>query len=200
VVLVAVFAVGAVASASASAAGVEFTVYPNAFTSKPVGTGRLETKSKDTVECGVASGSGKITGAKALAVSTGKLAMMTEPDGELVHYGKAGGSETAIDLKPAGEGGFPEFKCKEQAIKVHARGSFLCAITPVNRKTKNFTVNCKEKAGVQEPIEFENAKGEKVKSLLETEGRENLPLWEWQQTGLSVTSEIVTEKEEEIKA
>jgi hypothetical protein len=226
--LMAVLAFSALASATASAELPEFEApFPNTFTGKQEGVGKLETKAKRTVECsGGSSEGGSITAAKTVTIKAiiftgcksttfgaGKCQntategeiKTTELSGEPVYISKAK-KEVAQNLKPTSAALFAEFKCKtllgEETLKVRpsgANGGVICGTTPVNTKTTKLKLECKEKGGVQEPTELENGKGEKFKSFLETEGKgpENFA---FEQSGNNSTSAITTIKETTLKA
>jgi hypothetical protein len=115
-------------------------------------------------------------------------------------------NQAAIDLSPAkltgGEPIFVVFKCKtllkEETVTV--RGSVICPIETVNTaKQKHFTLSCKGKAGVQEPVELETEAGKPTKDILETKG-EGQEVFAYAQSAEIATFEIEVQKEMEIKA
>lgn len=210
--LVAAVAFSAVAVISASAAtlepGGEFKIASKSST--------FETKGGEKLTCKEATGSGKTSGTKddtaevkfkkctasVLECQTGttKGEIVLKETSELVDINKSK-SEVGIILA------LPEplaIECtgiSKEKLKV--RGATLCPVTPVGSPSKEFKVTCKEKKGVQEPTEYENEKGEKVKSpITETEGKGEgigTKTFSYEQSALEGTDTLTFETTGEIK-
>lgn len=209
--LLATCAIGAVASASASAALPEQVPASGKLTISS-GASVFETKAGEKVSCTKDSGSGEITGAK---TSTGtvtfegctasllgvKIKCQTGAEGDIVTELK---NELVYINKSKKEVGLDSVLAKELTIKcgsfetLKVKGSTICPISPINTKTKTLTLSCKQKKGVQEPTEYENAKGEKVKDITETKG-EGLKTFAFEQSGLESTETLTLATEGEIK-
>jgi len=210
--LLATCAICAVTSASASAALPEQVPASGKLTISS-GASVFETKAGEKVSCTKDSGSGEITGAKTstgtvtfesctatfaglkFKCSTGSTEgnIVTELKNELVYINKAK-KEVGLDSVLAKEltikcGGFETLKVK---------GSTICPISPINSKTKTLTLTCTQKKGVQEPTEYENEKGEKVKDITETKG-EGLKSFAFEPSGLQSTETLTLAIEGEIK-
>jgi hypothetical protein len=203
--MAAVCALAAIPAASASAALPEFEKpekgFPNSFTSKQTNTTYVETVGGAIVGCQgkESTSTGSITGAKTLAVSSGRLAV-NEPEGTL---GYAGKPHVAIKLTPKGGGSFAgELKCPTERgeFRVHARGSLFCELTPINTTTTKFTLACR--IGLGRGVEAIRAfDGETEKEPFETEARWFFgEAWSWQQSNLEATMEITTAKVTKINA
>jgi len=206
--LTALLAMTAVASASAalpeqSPAEGTFEVSSKA--------GTFETVGKEKVECTGAKGSGKLTGAKTdtskvtfegckakdiISVSCSTKGaksgdIETEIDSELVWKSKAK-EEVLEKLTLAKE---VEIECTS-LVKIKVKGTTLCPVSPVNKKTKTVTLACTQSGGKQNPEEYENEKGEKVKAI--TESSKNGGKFE--QSGLQSEETLTLSTEGEIKA
>jgi hypothetical protein len=205
--LVAVFAMSAIATAAASAA--EMTPFPNKFTAKS-GASTFETKSGEKVKCSADSGTGEVTSATkdtATIKFTGceafgfKCKSAGAASGEIVLKVT---SELVDIMKANKEVGNILTLEKELTIecsifeKLKVKGSTLCPITPVEVKTKEFKLICKEKGGMQEPANYEVG-GVLVKApITETKG-EGIKNFAFEQSGLEGTDTLTFEKEGEIK-
>jgi hypothetical protein len=190
---VAAFAFSAVVSASASAVLPEFSgTFPTSI-KKAVFTkeAKLETKSGSTVKCTSFEVTGTLKAAKELestiafkgcTASFGAKCTNTANPEEIkvtaggipVYYEKLS-KEVGIRALPRELGNqYTEFTCAGiSKVKVRANaalGGLLCSITPVNTSTTKYTLTCNGSAikGVNEITEYENEKGEKVKSFLES--------------------------------
>ena len=182
VTLMAVFAVSAVASATASASLPEQVPASGKFTVKSE-KGTFETIGKESIKCSSDKGEGEITGPKTdkskltFEVCVGPLGVKCNSSGassgdisieinsELVWLNKAK-EEVGEDLVLAKE---VTIKCTAlQTLKV--KGSTVCPVAPTNTKTTTFTITCKQKEGKQEFTEYENEAGTKIKDITETEG------------------------------
>ncbi len=169
--LLAVFAFGALAAASASAALPEFEgPFPNTFTSKS-GAGKLQTVGGQEVTCTADSNTGSITGAKtdtANVTFTGCESVTLKAkcqsganEGEIktvelsstLGYISKAAKTVGIDLKPKAGELFASFECG--GVKIEVKGSVIGALTPINTKTKSFKLKFKETAGKQEVTKLE---------------------------------------------
>jgi hypothetical protein len=198
--LVVVFAVGAIASVSASAAELEYTVFPNPITKgTQVGESELETKAGRDVKC--TSGStttGTIESAKIAAVKSvvfrgckspkfgGGACQSTaakgeiktnELESELVYPVGTRSLHTvaAVVFKPKSGAEFAKFECDTllgtETLKI--TGSLVCHIEPVNIRSLIFTLKCvrSASAGIQDLTEYENEAGTVTTgSTLKTQG------------------------------
>jgi len=187
--LVAVFAISAIASATASAAKPEFVFagIKKGLKAKS-GSATLETASKEKVTCTSSSnggeieggnGSKKVTGiivkfkgckSSGFACSTSGAAseeiITNSLSGEL-GYIKAAEKTVGLDLLPTGGGEFVEFNCAGGIVKVKVKGSVIGQITPVNKKVttaEHFTLTFTQSGGKQGIEKFETG----VKDTLET--------------------------------
>jgi hypothetical protein len=210
--LIAVFAMSAITVASASAALPEQSPAAGKF----AGTSKestFETKSGEKVVCKEDAIVGETTGAKTSkstitfkgceafglkckskgAANAGEIVLNVT--GELVYISETEKKVGLINTLTA------ELTIECTAFqKLKVKGATLCPITPVNTKTKTYSVVCKETKGVQEPTEYFNAKKEKVKApITETKG-EGLKSFAFEQSGLSGTDTLNFETEGEIKA
>jgi hypothetical protein len=200
--LVALFAIGVVASASASAA--ELTPFPNTF--KISGTkSTFETKSGEKVVCEAVSGSGEVTSAKA-GTATISFTSCEAFGFKCKTKGAKGGeiilkvSTEVVDINKAkNEVGNINKLTEELTIectvlqKLKVKGATLCPITPTGKGTV-FTVTCKETKGVQEPTKYEGGE-----AITETKG-EGLKTFAFEQSALSGTDTLTFAKEGELKA
>ena len=211
--VLAICVIGAVASASASAALPEQVPASGKLTISS-GASVFETKAGEKVSCTKDSGSGEITGPKTSTATatfegcsasligikvkcqTGAIEgnIVTELKNELAYINKAK-KEVGLDSVLAKE---LTIKCGTfETLKV--KGSTVCPVSPINTKTKTLTLSCKQTKGVQSPTEFENEKGEKVKDITETKG-EGLKSFGFEQSGLTSTETLTLATEGEIKA
>jgi hypothetical protein len=190
--LVAALALTAVTAASASAALPEFTgSFPNTVTFAGSHEVTLESvEGTDWITCQTTTGSGSITGAKALtATLTFKNCVdrvrrecneiKTEAlKSSLVYIAKAS-KEVGIDFnQQTGQPVFASFICTEGgsglgSIHVTVRDGVVAQVTAVNTKTKKYTVNFKVEGGRQKPLGYENEAGKKVNTLLQIEWLSN---------------------------
>jgi len=183
---VAVLAVSAVGAASASAASFA-KPYPNKVeikgSSYPYTTYFAPT-GKQVVLCKENTAKGEITGAKAITATftftgCGGWSSAGAKEGEIKTAELAGqpvsingGKEVGIEFQPKGSGNFAEFSrgsgTEKETLKV--RGSVIGVVSPANVTYKEFHLLFSAKSGVQQPSEYTNEKGEKIKSVLEVEG------------------------------
>jgi hypothetical protein len=209
--LVAVFAMSAVIASAASAALPEQSPTTGKFTGVS-GKSFFETKSGEKVNCKEDTIKGESTGAKTSSSTiafkgceafgfkcntTGALAgeIVLKVTGQLVYISETKKEVGLINTLTAEL----TIKCSAfQTLKV--RGATLCPLTPVNTKTKTYSVVCTEEKGVQQPTEYFNEKKEKVKApITETKG-EGIKNFGYEQSGLSGTDTLTFEVEGEIKA
>jgi len=178
--LVAVLAITAVASATASAAKPEFvfTGTEKGFTGKQVGEGFLETTGGTQVKCTAGTSSGEIEGAsgsnkvtKTVVTFTG----CTSSGFECHSPGQASGviqtkelkgqlgyisspeKTVGLDLEPKEGEFFVEFTCLG-FLTSKVKGQVIGKLTPVNKEvktTEHFTLTYKQTKGVQELTELE---------------------------------------------
>jgi hypothetical protein len=168
-------AVGATATASASAALPEFVgPFPVAFTAKS-GVTKLETVKGAVITCLTDKGAGEVTGPKTGSVTitlTGcefvtlglPCNTVGVPPGEIVTvplvmtlgYINTEKKEAGVDLSTATGGPLMEFVCGPLPAVVV--GSVIGKITPVNKLVKppaKFTLKFTQAAGKQKPTHFE---------------------------------------------
>lgn len=191
--LVAVLALSAVAVASASAGKPEYLMKSSKVTFTSSGAkATLETESGAKVVCSANSGSGEITGAKSSAKvsltftgckensETGP-ACTTEGDAEgtiktkslkgLLAYTypsktTAEGRETGNVLSAESGEVMSEFKCS--GVPFTVSGSVIGVVTPLNKSVTSGTMTFRQKAGKQEPSEYEAEGSGKGTSALMT--------------------------------
>jgi hypothetical protein len=224
--LVAVFAVGAVAVTSASAAKPEWSITTKIKTQEYTKTATLETKGASSVTCTKFTVEGEATTPKggkttitfkecesagAKCNSTGQAAgvIKVETTGELV-YLKRPAEGTLVGVRAIAkeaENKYVEFKCGLVAVKVRqnkANGGLVCPIRITgqegyNKLSKKYTLTCnKKEVGVNEFTEyFEGETATKVTSFLES----NVGGIGFKQSSeVTGAVEFEFEKEEEIKA
>jgi hypothetical protein len=191
--VLAVFAFSAVAAASASAAELEQIPSSGTFTIAS-GAGTFETTGGTKLACGADKGSGKLTGVKTdestvtfeKCKSSGISCSNVETSikSELVWLNKSAGlaGEKLELTKPA--------KVTCFIISLEVTGATLCPVEPVNKKTKELKIVCKQTKGKQQYTEYENEKGEKFKATTKT-GKE--------ESGLEDTETLTLATEGEIK-
>jgi uncharacterized low-complexity protein len=163
--LVAVLAMSAVAVAIASAAAPEFSPATNSGTSKSATATFTEEGEVFSIKCTSNTGTSTITSAKAgtfeesfkncKAASIETCTTTGQASGTIVSKGTFAlgfikGTEVGLKFSPEPT----EFKCSTNTVKV--TGCAAAPITPINTKTKTFTVELKGKTK-QEPAEFEGA-------------------------------------------
>jgi hypothetical protein len=173
--LLAVCAITAVATATASAALPEFSKTGATVTGEAVGGTTFETKGGTKVACtGGSTSTGKIASEKTITgmkiaftgCKSSGFACTTEKakEGELITnavVGKLGyinsaKKEVGLLIAPEKEGGnFFTFNCVGSLIKVVFTGSVICPITPINTLTKEKKWVCKQTKGVQSVTKFE---------------------------------------------
>ena len=177
--LVAVFALGVVSVATASAAELEQIPSTGRFTVRSEAS-TFETHSKERISCKRDSGEGELTGVKTdrskvtFEECTGPLNVKctssgaktgnieTEINSELVWLSKSGlkaGEKLALAK---------ELSISCSIIKIKVRGATLCPVEPVNVRTTTVKLVCRQSGGKQEFTEYENEKGEKFKAITES--------------------------------
>jgi hypothetical protein len=181
-ILVAMFAISAIASASASAALPEQSPATGSY-KVTSGKGSFELTNGEKVTCKTDKGEGKLTGAKTdestvdfegceafgvkCSSSGAKSGVIATPiDSELVYLAKGGVATKTVgeDLKLAST-----VKITCLIIGLEVKGSTLCPITPINTSTTKLEITCKETKGVQEYTEFvNNTTGKIEKDITET--------------------------------
>jgi hypothetical protein len=184
------------------------------------GKGKLEAKGGlAPIECQHDSNLGELTGPKTDKVfvtftectAAGGKCQNTAVKGEiktkelesLLVYKNKAAKEVALLLTPVGAAGekfTAPITCETILgnIKVEVRGTLLgvWSAASINKKTKTFELSFKQKGGVQEPTEYENEKGEKVKPAT-FESNENGGAFK--QSGEETTDTITTLEENELK-
>jgi hypothetical protein len=173
--LLAVCAMTAVATATASAALPEFSKTGATVTGKAVGGTTLETKKGTKVTCtGGTTSAGTVASEKTITKSkitftgckSSGFACTTEKakEGELITnavvgklgYINAAKKEVGLLIAPEAEGGnFITFNCVGSLIKTVVTGSVICPIGKVNTLTTTFTLACKQTKGIQSVLKFE---------------------------------------------
>ncbi len=103
--------------------------------------------------------------------SAGSGEIVTSTLGGIPVYDKESTKEVGLVFKPEGTTIFAEFTCVVSSIKetMTITGGVLDVLTPTNTKTTALKLEFKQKAGKQEPAEYE-VSGTKVKEHLETKG------------------------------
>ena len=215
--LVAVLAISAVASATASAAKPEFVFagIKKGLKGKS-GAGTLETVSKEKVTCAKSTNGGEIEGGNGSKKVTGVVVTFTgcvssgfkcsttgaaageivtkSLSGELGYINKAA-KTVGVDLAPTGGGEFVEFNCAGGIVKVKVKGSVIGQITPVNKKvltTEHFTLTFTQTSGKQAIEKFEGG----LKDTLETSKNGN----PFEGSAEAATAEVTGEETIEISA
>jgi hypothetical protein len=226
--LVAVFAMSAIAAASASAAELEYTVFPNPIVkATQVGEGELETEAGRDVKCTGGSTAGKIETAKTATANSVKFTgcKSTKFGGGSCQSGATKGeivtneltselvypvgtrtlhNQAAEVFKPKSGTEFVKFSCETllgaETLKV--TGSVVCHIEPVNAAaSKKSTLKCVRSAskGVQDLTEYETETGVVTKgATLKTQG--SGPETFNEGSSQKSTTEIEVEKAAKIKA
>ena len=184
--LVAVFALGAVASASALAAPPEFTLktgekFPDAITApKESVSAGFETVLANPV-CSTNAASGEITAAKAMSLTLEWKGCKSVSTGEA--YTSEGAPENGEILIP-GSGSLvfmnekreigilfalKETKIVEAGLKMTLKGSVLIHITPINTETSKFNlaIDKTSTTGVPKYTRYENEQGEVKEAYLQ---------------------------------
>lgn len=190
--LVAVFAMGATGSATASAASQPEIV--NSAGKTPVKTGftstseasTFETKSKEAVTCKKDTNKGKITGSSSDEATisftgcTGPLGLKCKTEGakaeeivlkvesKLVWLNKNEKTEPGEDLVLPSE---LTIKCTSTLFSemLKVKGSTLCPITPFEKLSPTLTLTCKQTGGSQ-AFKVYFLGGKEIKDVTETEG------------------------------
>lgn len=191
---VAMFALSAGTATSAFAAELLRQVPDEGGFTISSGSGTFETTGGTKLTCGADKGSGKLTGEKSdeskvtfeKCKSSGISCSNVETSikSELVWLNKSAGivGEKLELTKPV--------KVTCFIITLEVTGTTLCPIEPLNKKTKELKIVCKQSKGKQEFTEYENEKGEKFKATTKTGSEES---------GLTDTETLTLEKEGEIK-
>jgi hypothetical protein len=212
--LVALLAITAIASATASAALPEFSPATNSGTSKGGKAKFEQVKGLAAVECEKSTGTQKITGPK-VGSFTEKFEGCKAPlSGKCTGLGDttAGTITTggAFDLRyikisPVDVGVLflineTHFECEKLIELVSVKGCVVGLITPANSKTKVFTVQLKQTKGVNE---FTEVLTEKATKETEKEGCKLLSEMngaEFKQAGQENTDEVTETTEAQIIA
>ena len=213
-VFVAVLAMVAVTSATASAALPELVnkegkeVVKKKFTGSS-GESVFETKAGEKVKCSKGTSNNEVTGLKTQTVEN-KFTGCSASILKCKTKGAAGG-EIVIKL----EAKLVYISEKEKTVGVDlvlpgtltiectglvsetlvVRGSTICPTTTALSKTA--TLTCKDTKGKQEPSEYEEG-GKKIKDVTETEGK-GIKNFAFEESGLSSTNTLTFEEEVEIK-
>jgi hypothetical protein len=208
VALMAVCALGAVASASASAATPEFSgTFPDTFEYTSYINTISTVGNNATLSCGKqATDKGELTASKTATLTLAAMGCKDflkkgkfEPchtagakEGEVktaALEGKPvyvnGDREVGIVFAPKAGGNFAEIECGSGAEKetLKVKGSLIAVgVKPVNVSTNGVRLYFIAKEGVQAPTEYET-EGKKVKAILETEGS-GLETFPFEQTGI----------------
>jgi hypothetical protein len=215
--LVALFMIGSVASATASASLPELVnkegkeLVKKKFTGKATGTSTFETKSGEAVKCKAGTTAGEVTGLKTQTVEN-KFTGCTAGAG-LLKCKTPGAAAGEIALKLNAKVVYLSESAKTVGVDLvlpgtiaiectgfgsetlHVKGSTLCTTTTA--LSTKATIACKQTKGKQEFTEYEEG-GVKIKAITETEGTgiKNFP---FEESGLSSTNELTFEEEVEIK-
>src|ERR1700689_257609 len=214
VALLAVTALGAVASASASAAAKAPIFakssggYPVKFSAGEEPEGVWNTGNA-TFHCSRSRVTGEITSEKKVTATivftecasggstcaneggTGGEIKSNALEGTLVFISKATKTVGVVFKSKPGGARVSRFRCAGSIGEV--QGSVIAAITPVNTKTKHFTLTFVQESGKQTPTEYENEEGVKVKTALETTWAS--PSGGWHSLGWELNPQITTEQE-----
>jgi len=211
--LVAVFALGAIASATASAAKPELVnskKEPLAAGTKLTstsGVGTFETKSGEKVTCEKDTNTGEITGPKAdtakitftgctakVSIITAKCKSKGEATGTIklsvnskLVYISESAKTVGLDLV------LPEnltIECEAFGSKetLTVKGSTICPLSPLDKLSVKLTLSCKQTKGAQEPSAYEEG-GKAIEDFTETEGK-GLKNFAFEKSGLTSTDEL----------
>jgi hypothetical protein len=220
--LVAVFALSAVAAASASAALPEFVVFGLPGIHATGTETKLETKAGLMLTCkGSSFGAEYYNNVKldhvVLRYTGCKVALRELPGSSFackssgakaeeivlktltitpVYTNKAG-KEAGLLFKPEATGPIAEAECAGLE-KLKLKGSVVGNVTPVNKETETFTITYAQEKGVQKPTEYEQ-EGKKFTGFLEMEGT-GLENFAYEQTGEQATETMTMDVRSEIKA
>lgn len=209
--LMAVLALTALAAASASAAKPEFTPASNSGTSTGGKAKFTEKSGIAAVECTSSSGTNKLTNPKGgtfsetfkgcTALLSGKCTGLTNSTaGEItvagtfdLRYIKKESNKTALAflIDPV------HFECEKTVTLISVKGCVAGEITPINTKTKTFSVALKQSSGVEEIKEILNEAGTASEScVLKSEKNGEAE----KEAGQENTDTITLETEAEISA
>jgi hypothetical protein len=215
-ILVAMLAISAIASASASAAlpelvnskGEELVKKKYTATS---GKGKFQTEKNGIIECEKDTATGEVTGpktgtttvkftkcafsglsCKTAGASSGEIRV--EAVSKLVYINKST-KEVGLDL----EAKESTVECPLEKLKVRGSVIGVIAAKDVNTPVTEVELVFKQTGGKQEPSQYENEKGEKVTDITETEGS-GLKTFKFEPSGLSSTDVLKFEETIEIKA
>jgi hypothetical protein len=181
VVVASGLALNMIASASAAAALPEFLgSLPNKFIGT-TGEDRLETTSAVLLVCKDATIAGEITAGKTGTFDMDPKECRTPLGGNCHTVGDASGVillsgkvELAYIKKTTKDVGIVfvinqvDIVCTGMgSFELLTRGGIVTLITPINTKTKHFTLNIKQAKGKQEYTEYENEAGEIKRTFLE---------------------------------
>lgn len=216
-VLVAVFAMSSVLSATASAAKPEFVFggVKKGFESKATGAVSLETTGGTKVKCLGGSGKGEIEGGngskkltKVIVKFTGcestgfKCKTPTGATGEIITnelVGQLGYVEgttkVGLEMKPKTGTQFAEFECVGGIVKVKITGAVIGQLTPLNTKvktTQHYTLAYRQTAGVQEWKELVGGEEDTLLTSVNGGGNEG--------SAIASSNEVKGEEESEVSA
>lgn len=201
--------------------------FPVAFTSTS-GAGTLETVKKETVKCTADKDQGEISGAKAVSNTTVTFTGCTGPlsshcqtagakEGEIITkalkgkpvYINEAEKSVGLALEPQEGTEFVVFECVgifgiKATLKV--KGSVIGQIPAenaakakqLNEQRKTLEILFKQKAGIQEPTEYEEG-GKKIPDFLETESKGAIAFG-YEQSGEETTDTNTTTENVELKA
>lgn len=220
--LAAVFAISAIASASAMAALPELVnakgeAVKGAVTGASEGETILESKSGIKVTCTSGTSTGEVTGLKTVgktvvtfkgckeSIFGNKCQTKGEEAGKIVtlkikgtigYIKKAVPIEVGLDLQPEVAGNFVTFECGAFA-KEEVKGSVIAPITPINTKVKttgSFTLKYEKgaSAGLQKVTKFEGGAEDVLESALNGGG--------FEKSNQQGTAKVKLAEEAELKA
>lgn len=214
-ILVAMFAMSALATGAASAEpmlprltakGGELVKKKYTSTSGP---STLETGKNGAVKCKAGTDTGETTGPRT-GTSTVKFTgcesasikcntsgaksgeIITKATSKLVYINEA--KKTVGELLTAAES---TIECTFlQSLKV--KGSVIGELTPVGVEQEEFTLAFKQKKGVQEPTQYEE-EGKKFSAITETEGK-GIKTFKFEPSGLETTDTLKFEEKVKVEA
>jgi hypothetical protein len=126
-----------------------------------------------TITCKAGTFAGEVTAAKTLSklkykmtgCESGGFKCQTTgaASGELITaeltgtigYVNSAMKKVGLRFRPTTGTDFVDFECVGVLVTVSLKKAVICAITPVNVRTRKFTINCKQSKGVQEIRKFE---------------------------------------------
>lgn len=106
------------------------------------------------------------------------------------------GSKVGLLISLLGANSPVTINCLSGAQILKVRGTFIVPVKTFKVPALKYTFAAKQKKGVQEPLEYENEAGEKIKNTLETEGTKG-KVFAFEKSGEEAQEEATFEEEVE---